>query len=156
MRRPVPAGAAGFTLIEILIVLFIFGVLVTLAVNVARYVYDEAARKKTQSTQAIVISAIQAFYEEFEHYPADRDPPVSEYFPVPSGVILQNYLRGALDDLDYSNEAFKYLMERDPGLGDVALLNNRIRNVTSEKLLGLSRDAFDGTTIRDGFGIPMQ
>jgi len=135
MRRPVPAGAAGFTLIEILIVLFIFGVLLTLAVNVARYVYDEAARKETQSTQAIVISAIQAFYDVTDDYPDDGGDPQA------SGKSLLKELNGE----DISNR-----FDSD--------LEKRIVKATRDILLKLPLDAFKvgDEAIRDSFGRKMR
>jgi prepilin-type N-terminal cleavage/methylation domain-containing protein len=69
-------GRDGFTLVELLVVMFIMAVIVALIVGVGRYVTDSAAKKETQATQAIVMRAIQAYQETNPdgEYPQVNDP----------------------------------------------------------------------------------
>jgi len=149
-------AAGAFTLIELLVVIFILGILVTLVVGVATYVYDEAGRKQTQATQAIVMSAIEAFYAEFDKYPPDRKPPVTgQYLEDESGKILLRYLTGAIADAD----DYEYVMESAPSApGDFDELNRRIQRVTLDALLKLPSDAYSpgDSAVKDGFGNAMR
>lgn len=62
---------AGFTIIEMMVVLFILAILVALVVGVGKYVRDEAARKETASTQALLMAAIQAYHDIRGVYPSE-------------------------------------------------------------------------------------
>ena len=157
-RRGLQAGAMGFTLIEMLVVIFILSILVTLVVGVGNYVYDEAGRKQTQTTMTILRNTIDAFYEEFERYP--RDMLSSGYVASDSANILLRYLTGALTPASdpFPQDAHAYLVS---GAGTIPDLANRIRNVTREKVLNLSKDAYaagdpNTNTFNDGFGNPIR
>ena len=149
---------AGFTLIELLVVIFILGILVTLVVGVGQYVYTEAARKQTITTQTLLKTAIDAFHDTFEQYPADREDP-NTYIATDSGEILMRYLTGRLES-GRDDDAYRYLMGEAPtGGADFDKLNQRIRAVTQETILKISPGAYSGAddeAIRDADGDDMQ
>jgi prepilin-type N-terminal cleavage/methylation domain-containing protein len=66
-------AAGGFTLVEVMVVIVILGILVSLTIGVGRYVSDETARRTTLSTQAIIMSAINAYYDVRKDYPAEAN-----------------------------------------------------------------------------------
>jgi len=76
-RRRAPAGG-GFTMIEMMVVILILMILVTLIVSVGRYVYEDASRKQTQANQAVIIAAIDIYYDTGKEYPSDTDSPASD------------------------------------------------------------------------------
>ena len=57
--RP-PAPRRAFTLVELMVVMFVMMVLVALAVGVSKYVMDRSARDQTIATQSILMAAIRA------------------------------------------------------------------------------------------------
>ena len=59
----------GFTLVELIVAVAIMAILVTLVVGVSKHVRAEAARKATASTQAILMDAIQEYFEQKGGYP---------------------------------------------------------------------------------------
>jgi prepilin-type N-terminal cleavage/methylation domain-containing protein len=67
--RRKPWSATGFTLVELLVVMFIMSVIVALIVGVGKYVSDQAGTKQTRAAQAIVMRAIATFHDENKHYP---------------------------------------------------------------------------------------
>jgi prepilin-type N-terminal cleavage/methylation domain-containing protein len=67
-RRP---RRGAFTLIEILVVVVILVIVITLIVNVGSYIRTNAAEKKTRSLEAILMTAVQAFYENQHAYPQE-------------------------------------------------------------------------------------
>ena len=125
----------GFTLIELLVVIFIIAILVTLAVGIGKYVYDEAGRKQTQATQAIVMQAIDVFYELTGDYPDDT---------------------AAGGGGDNSTEALVYRLRGEEFLATEAALKDRVQKRVRDKLLELPEDALVNNTIRDGFEEPMR
>jgi len=66
-------------MIEMMVVMMILIILVTLVVSVSKYVYDESARRQTQTDQQIILSAVEAYYDTINAYPPDTqtvpDPP---------------------------------------------------------------------------------
>ncbi len=53
----------GFTLLEMLVVVVIIAILTGLVMGISTYVQNEGARKETESTQAVVMQAIQVYYD---------------------------------------------------------------------------------------------
>jgi len=133
-KAPQATGRArpAFTLIELMVVIFIIGILVTLVVGISKYVYDEAARRETHGIQEIVVTAIQAFREVDGNYPNDAGPP--------------NFAIDVLVDQLVADISCGYTAEKAAG----------IQKATREILLKLPTDAFDGNTIYDGFGNEMR
>ena len=152
-RRP----AIAFTLIEMLVVIFILSILVTLVVGVGNYVYDEAGRKQTQATMAVLANTIDAFHEEFDKYPSD-------HLSLDDDVELCWYLTGhiTVDSADPNSQgAYAWLVGGSPSNQQIIDLNNRITNVTRERLVKLSKDAYASgasstNAFRDGFGNPIR
>ena len=72
LRRPL--AAPGFTLVELLLVMFVMGVLVALVVGVGSYVIESGRKTETIQKQQLLISAIRAYYKITQTYPIDRDP----------------------------------------------------------------------------------
>ena len=162
--EPGRSARTAFTLIELLVVIFILGILVTLVVGVAQYVYTEAARKQTQTTQALVMSVIEAFRTEFDKPPADRDDPFltddNDYDADRSVDILLQYLTGDFE-FDRDEAHYQYLVGSAPdAAADIEELNRRIRRVTLDGLLALPTDAYSpeagDTDIRDGLDKEMR
>lgn len=55
------APRRAFTLVELMVVMFVMMVLVALAVGVSKYVMDKSARDQTITTQAILMMAVRAY-----------------------------------------------------------------------------------------------
>ena len=126
----------GFTLIELLVVIGIIGILAALVTGVGTYVYKEGARRNTKATQAIVMSAIERFFEVADEYPDDQ--PIGG-FVLPGDTRILLYHLAGKDSTSYS-----------------PAMNAQIKKATTQTLLHLSQDAFDGLTLRDGWGTPMR
>lgn len=63
----------AFTLIEMMVVVAIIGILVALIVGISKYVFEEAARKKTIVTQQLLMMAIEQFRDITGKYPPDSN-----------------------------------------------------------------------------------
>lgn len=87
-----PAGRRGFTLVELLLVMFVMAVLVSLVVGVGTYVIEQGRRDETLSKQALLMSAINAYHRVTHKYPSDRHPD-SPDDPNASIDALMLYLR---------------------------------------------------------------
>ncbi|MDY6913531.1 MAG: hypothetical protein SVT52_03635, partial [Planctomycetota bacterium] len=129
-------------------VIFILAILVALVVGVGNYVLDEARRKNTVAIQAILMDAVQKFYDEFDNYPADQDPPSDTYSnPEQSAGVLLHYLTGNnvfdAEDLNYLGYS-----------GDSDDLRQRIQELLLPTLRNLPEDAFEtgATFFSDGYG----
>jgi prepilin-type N-terminal cleavage/methylation domain-containing protein len=96
-HRPTEA----FTLVEVLVVIFILAVLAAIIAGVAGYVMKSAAARETAATQKILMEAIQAFHDAAGD-PSDSDsnyhghvyPQIDPSDPN-SGKVLIGYLTGS-------------------------------------------------------------
>jgi prepilin-type N-terminal cleavage/methylation domain-containing protein len=71
---PAAAGErVSFTLTEMMVVLFIMGIVLALVVGVSRYVMERAAKEETQTTQNIVMAAVEEYKRATGGYPDDSD-----------------------------------------------------------------------------------
>ena len=131
MRSGARRGRRAFTLVELLVAMFIIAILITLVVQVARYVYEEAARKETQSAQNLVFLAVDAYHDLTGEYPPDAND--SAPGPADANQILLYYLSGQEDTANDEMRA-------------------RIKKATGDILLKLPPDVMDGQVIRDGYG----
>ena len=88
-------SGGGFTLVEVLIVIFILGVLAAIVASVAGYVMKSASSRETAATQKVLLEAIQAYHDASnpKAYPFDHDPS-STPDPNNSGNVLANCLIG--------------------------------------------------------------
>lgn len=64
----------GFTLVEILTVVFIVGILVALVVGVSGLIRNQAAEEETRTTQKLVLQAIKAYRGDTGSWPAGPSP----------------------------------------------------------------------------------
>lgn len=153
-----PRGARrAFTLIEILVVIFILGVLAAIVVSVAGYVMNTASRQETAATQKLLMEAIQAFRDAGtpKVYPFDcycQDPsslnydPSAEATPDISGKVLVNFLTGRFDT-------------NDPNAPTDDRSQTPPVKAATELLLKLPEEAWKGGTneaVRDGWGKDMR
>lgn len=125
----------AFTLIELMVVIFIIGVLVALVVGVGRYVYDEAGRKETQTILATVEGAIDAYREIVGTDPEDSI--------TTGGGDLQ------------SIQALVFQLRAEEA--ETQTLARKIQNACGPILLELPSDSYaigagGQRTIRDAFG----
>ena len=125
-RRP-----RGFTLIELLVVIAILGILLALGTGGAMYMLKQSDRKKTITSQKVIIEAVHAFHSDTGAWP-DITVPDDEateqllailWENVVSRELLQDLPEGVIGDnsggvksfLDAFGEEMYYLP--DGGLG---------------------------------------
>lgn len=53
----------GFTLVEMMVVIFVIGIIITIVVGVAGVVAGRAIDERTKTTMEIVMSAVRAYYD---------------------------------------------------------------------------------------------
>lgn len=97
-RRPKETLRA-FTLVELLVVLFILAILVSLAVGVGMYVFGQSSEKQTLASMKVIMQAIEAYYDEGapKVYPWDKDtskPAATPVDPNTCGIWLSKCLHG--------------------------------------------------------------
>jgi len=143
----------AFTMVELLVVIFILGVLVTLVVSVSKYVMGKASREQTIADQKIILTAIEAFKDVTGEYPADRDPNGSDYNLEEHFEKSAELLRAQLlADTDYeiTDPNIEQLFDKDD---EVAA----IRAKTFECLKELPEECFkeDDRVFRDAYGEPI-
>jgi prepilin-type N-terminal cleavage/methylation domain-containing protein len=66
------SAAGGFTLIELLVVIAVLAILATLVIGVGKYIYEDAARRQTQTYQDIIMGAIDVYQDETGAYPPEE------------------------------------------------------------------------------------
>lgn len=67
-------GRKAFTLVEMLVVVFVIAILVTIVVGVSRVVISRAAKDQTIIRMKVILGAVDAFHELTGSYPSDGDP----------------------------------------------------------------------------------
>lgn len=112
---------AGFTLVELLLVMFVMSVLVALVVGVGRYVIEQGRKQETINNQDRLIGGIDAFHKVVGQYPEDD----------PNGYGLITILVRQLDG-DFSRV-------KPPGIKTSSALTNEIRDST-KVFVGLGTD----------------
>jgi prepilin-type N-terminal cleavage/methylation domain-containing protein len=77
------AGPArrGFTLVELMLVMFILSVLVALVVGVSWYVIQQARKAETISNQTRLMAAVEAYRKTTGKLPYDKQPYDADYNP---------------------------------------------------------------------------
>ena len=77
-------GRRAFTLVEMLVVVFVIAILVTIVVGVSKVVISRAAKDRTIINMKVILGAVDAYHELTGSYPSNpdwvRDPAT---FPVP-------------------------------------------------------------------------
>ena len=69
--RQAQAGRRGFTIVELLVVMFVLAILVALVVGVSTYVMDTQAANQTRAAQAILLQAVHAYEDKHGEPPED-------------------------------------------------------------------------------------
>ena len=154
-RRRRPGRDRAFTLIELLVVLLIISILVALAVNIGRYVYDRANRTETRTTLEIVVDAMEAFRDEYGVCPPDVDGD-----SLAGGERLARCLTGLMDEDDLNAllaDREAYMIETGNPLrpihtADLDDENLVIKREVTPKLNTLPQEAFQDGRFRDAWG----
>jgi len=85
---------AGFTLIEIMVVIMILGLLATLVVQNLRGATDKAKRTKAMADIAGLKTALDRYYMDSGSYPTTDQGLQALVTPPSSGRVPQNYEQG--------------------------------------------------------------
>jgi len=136
------APRSAFTLVEMLVVIFIIGILVMLVVGVSSYVMNQANHQQTITVQTIVRDAIDAFKEITGHYPPDD--PNADY----STDILVDYLSANPNDPNAPKDPNGVPYDTD--------ILRRIESIVMPKLLNLPKEALVNGVIYDGYDKAMR
>lgn len=86
-----PVRNAGFTLIEMLIVVAIIVILVALLMPVLGSVRESARRKATRALIDGIVAGMERYYTEFDEYPPSTDPGMGD---TPEPGAIYRYLCG--------------------------------------------------------------
>ncbi len=70
-RFDAPASRPGFSLIELLVAIGIISVLIVIGIGVGMKVLGQSKDKATKANMAIIMNAIDTYYDEFDEYPGD-------------------------------------------------------------------------------------
>ena len=92
--RPGRKAEAGFTLIEIMVVIMILGLLATLVVQNLRGATDKAKRTKAMADIAGFKTALDRYYMDNGYYPTTDQGLQALVTPPSSGRIPNNYENG--------------------------------------------------------------
>lgn len=103
--RP-PAPKRAFTLVELMVVMFVMMVLVALAVGVSKYVMDKSARDQTIATQSMLMAAINACGDTPLDAPT-MDALLSQLMKVPAAKQLLEKLDSTV--INRKNKVFTIL-----------------------------------------------
>lgn len=134
IARPGHPARRGFTLVELLLVMFILSVLVGLVVGVSWYVIEMGRKKETLSRQKNLIGAIEGFRKVTGHVPGDLpaeqisyEPDSSvpyKYYPDKIMGNLINVLRtGSYTTNDNPDTTSAIYKATNPFLGESGLAN---------------------------------
>jgi prepilin-type N-terminal cleavage/methylation domain-containing protein len=99
MQQHSSAKPKAFTLVEMLVVVFVIGILVTIVVGVSKVVISRAAKDQTIVSMKVILGAVEAYHEVKGYYPGEPpDPDDPSFPPVPSVGWIQRdwqaYVRG--------------------------------------------------------------
>jgi prepilin-type N-terminal cleavage/methylation domain-containing protein len=82
-KRPFGRGA-GFTLVEMLVVIFILVLLVGLIVGVSRWISQDSWKKQTIAWQGTIMDAVETYYQVKHVYPHEMQLEEIGYRPPPN------------------------------------------------------------------------
>jgi len=77
---------AGFTLIEMLIVVAVIAILATMVVGLATRIDNQSKERALKSTFTLLDSALQEYYEYWNVFP-DPNPTTPPLYPSPSAAL---------------------------------------------------------------------
>lgn len=106
----------AFTLVEMLVVIVILVIVVSLVVGVSRYVTEQSARTQTQDSQAMIITAIDAYFDVEKTYP-EEDPEAAGGDGATEREQRSHNLFDALSEVQPSREVIAGLPEDATGNG---------------------------------------
>ena len=117
----------GFTLIEALVVIVIIAILVSLAVSVigALMIRTEADEIKTELR--VIMTAIQAFYDEKGSYPDEAEPLGDQLKAVPAALArLASLSKATFDGSSYLRDRYGNTIDyfREKGAGGTPVLRS--------------------------------
>jgi prepilin-type N-terminal cleavage/methylation domain-containing protein len=121
----------GFTLVEALVVVVIIAILVSLAIGVVGWLTIRAEADEVKTELRVIMTSIQAFYEEKGSYPDDATtaPPLGDQLKtVPDALkrlasLSKTAFEGSGDLKDRYGNKIDYFRER--GAGGTPLLRSR-------------------------------
>jgi prepilin-type N-terminal cleavage/methylation domain-containing protein len=152
-----PTMRKAFTLIEIMVVVFIIVVLLGIIVGVSRYVSEETARKQTEATQRQVMVLVDNFQEAFGKPPADTDPPGGTYDEDASIRALMTWLQpwdNMKREFRLTAQDYAYLYPGAPADATrLKQLGTKIQSVTSQGLQQLTKSAYNPDVLQ---GAPLE
>lgn len=164
LSRKQSRKSLAFTLIEMMVVIFILGILVAMVVGISRYVFEESARKETETTQAVLMGIIDAFHEQFEKYPPDQLDPINNAAqgdkPLePSAAIISDMLQ-CRDANDITDAQCQFITGAVPQPGHKPRLAQQIKAISMDRLLKLPEEAIGDEAsdfvFLDGWGKAMR
>lgn len=155
-RKLVPAG---FTVIELLVVITIIALLFALTIGGFTYAQKSAARSRTTAAMSAMKSALERYSQEFGEYPAPQNPGDTiaigdKTYEVGAAAMLYQALSGD----GYDN----ILLAQTPTNGGTASSDGSLEEAESKNVMltDMPREFFinrDGRYfMTDGFGRPFQ
>ena len=113
-------ATSAFTLVELLVVILILSIIVALVVSFGPRVIGEAGGQTTRATQAMIIEAIDAYYDSEGEYPEEATPPYGPARPPFESVNAQYARSRHLYEQLVSVKASRELIAKlpDDAIGD--------------------------------------
>jgi len=121
----------AFTLIELLAVMLILGILIAIGASVGKYVMNDAKRRETMASQALIMDAIQVYFETKRIYPSETDPNATQH----------------------ANPANEDEVKENVGIRSKYLYTQlELVEASKAKLDALPANVSTGDSLKDGFG----
>lgn len=149
--KPTRHNRRGMTLMELLVVTIILGLLMSLGLSIGSKMLTNADRKSTVATMAIVMGAIDTYYEHCGAYPPQKNAirwdsdgdilivngNVAMVDPPPAGYSVNQY--------DYS-DILLFMLKRCPA---------SLKALSALGELDINEGAYCDAAFTDGFGMGM-
>lgn len=111
--------SCGFTLIEALVVIVIIALLASLVVSITGALAARAQADEIRTDMRVIMTAVQAFYDERGTYPLGNTYLHPQLEEVPAAVerlsSLDKSLFGTIDFQDRYGNDIRYFSDRGPG-----------------------------------------
>jgi len=146
---------AGFSLIELMVVVAIMALLATLTLMGMGYAQRKAKRDKTSTFHRGIISGLTNYYNDWHDYPEPKGDKMGEFggksYHISGALMLYQALSGDGDD------EIKLASGKGKTMSNGKLEDNELDNI---KLTDMPRDMWvssgEGYVLVDGFGRPFQ